>query len=307
LTRQIRDLTASVRQRLLNLAKSRGEEFQATLTRYALERLLYRLSLSSYRDVFLLKGAMLFSAWTGVPHRPTWDVDFLGRGEPDIARLEAVFSEIGQVEVEDDGLEFDAAVRGERIREDQRYGGIRLHTRARLGNARISLQIDVGFGDAVTPHPTDIDFPTLLDQPAPRLRAYPRETVVAEKLEILISLGMGNSRAKDFYDLVSLARDFEFEGRPLVKAISATFKRRGTPLPAGEPIALTDEFSGDGSKQAQWRAFLKKSRLVAGTPPPLGDIIVELRAFLLPPLAAAAAGEPLAMLWPAGGPWHSES
>lgn len=284
---EIRDLAASVRQRLLNLAKARGEDFQATLTRYALERLLYRLSVSPHRNDFTLKGAMLFAAWTGEPHRPTWDVDFLGRGEADIARLRDIFAEVGQVEVDDDALRVDKSVRGELIREEQRYGGIRLHMRARLGNARIALQVDIGFGDAVIPGPVDIVYPTLLDQPAPNLRAYPRETVVAEKLEIIVSLGIATSRAKDFYDLWRLARDFSFDGSLLVKAISATFTRRGTPLPKENPIALTSEFSSDRAKQTQWRAFVKKSRLDASLA--LEAIIEELARFLLPPLGAAAS------------------
>lgn len=306
MTRRVRDLAASVRQRLLNLAKSRGEDFQATLTRYGLERFLFRLASSSHREAFLLKGAMLFSVWTGRPHRPTWDVDFLGRGEPDVGRLEGIFSEVCRLEVEDDGLRFDAAVRGEPIREDQRYAGVRLHARARLGNARISLQMDVGFGDAVTPGPIDVEFPTLLDQPAPRLRAYPRETVVAEKVEILVSLGMANSRAKDFYDLASLAREFAFDGRVLTRGIAATFERRGTSLPSEEPIALTGEFAADGAKQAQWISFLKRSRLTLETAPLLGDVIAELRAFVLPPLGAARAGEALRERWVPGGPWRPD-
>ncbi|HTE55868.1 MAG TPA: nucleotidyl transferase AbiEii/AbiGii toxin family protein [Kofleriaceae bacterium] len=306
MTREIRDLAASIRQRLLNLAKSRGEEFQATLTRYALERFLYRLASSSHREEFLLKGAMLFSVWTGRPHRPTWDVDFLGRGEPDIGRLESIFSEVCRLEVEDDGLRFEVTVRGEPIREDQRYAGVRLHARARLGNARISIQMDVGFGDAVTPGPIDVEFPTLLGQPAPHLRAYPRETVVAEKVEILISLGMANSRSKDFYDLASLARVFEFDGRLLTRAIAATFERRGTSFPADEPIALTDEFAADAAKRAQWSSFLKKSRLTAEAAPRLGDVIAELRVFLLPPLTAARAGEALGQRWVPGGPWQPD-
>lgn len=306
MTREVRDLAASIRQRLLNLAKSRGEDFQATLTRYGLERFLFRLAASPHREAFLLKGAMLFSVWTGRPHRPTWDVDFLGRGEPDVGKLEGIFSEVCRLEVEDDGLRFDAAVRGEPIREDQRYAGVRLRARARLGNARISLQMDVGFGDAVTPGPIDIEFPTLLDQPAPRLRAYPRETVVAEKVEILVSLGMANSRAKDFYDLVSLAREFEFDGRVLARAIAATFERRGTSFPSDEPIALTDEFAADAAKRAQWSSFLSKSRLTVEAAPLLGDVVAELRVFLLPPLGAARAGEALRRRWIPGGPWQPD-
>ena len=299
---EIRDLVASVRQRLLNLAKARGEDFQATLTRYALERLLYRLSVSRHRNDFTLKGAMLFAAWTGDTHRPTWDVDFLGRGAADVARLEDVFVLVSRVEVEDDGLRFTGSVRGESIREEQRYGGVRLHTEARLGVARIPIQVDIGFGDAVTPGPVEIDYPTLLDQPSPNLRAYPRETVVAEKLEILVSLGIATSRSKHFYDLWRLAQGFAFAGPLLVEAITATFMRRGTSLPNEAPIALTSEFSRDRAKQTQWRAFVTKSHL--GATLALDTIIDSVAGFLLPPLGVAAANASFEQTWPAGGPWR---
>jgi predicted nucleotidyltransferase component of viral defense system len=239
-----KDVGASVRARLLQLAKRRGDDFQLLLTRYANERLLYRLTKSPHAGLFLLKGAALFTLWTGQAHRATRDVDLLGFGEPSVERLRAIFTEVVALDVDDDGVVFDASsLKVEPIREDQLYGGIRLVMIARITNAQVRLQVDVGFGDAVTPEAQSVEFPPLLDFPAPQLRAYPKETVVAEKLEALVQLGLANTRMKDFYDLVALSNLFEFEGQLLVDAISATFVRRGTTLPADTPTAFSAEFT----------------------------------------------------------------
>ena len=299
-----RDVAASVRQRLLNLARERGEDFGLMLTRYALERVMYRVSVSEHREQFILKGAMLFALWTDDLHRPTRDLDLLGHGTIDTQRLEQVFREVIGVEVENDGLEFLAeTVRGERIREDEEYEGVRVHLEARLAAARIKVQIDVGFGDIVTPAPEETEYPVLLDFPAPRLRTYPRETVVAEKFEAMVKLGIVNSRMKDFYDLWVMARDFEFEGALLSRAIKATFERRGTALPTKEPLALTDEFSGDPGKKTQWAAFLRR----LGQEPsgiPLADVTLALNEFLLPPVLAAGDAAAFDRTWPPAGPWR---
>lgn len=205
----LKDLSASVRARLTNLAKEQNEDFQELLSRYARERLLYRLSISEYQARFILKGALLFTSWTGSPHRPTRDLDLLGHGPTELALLEKAFREVCLVEVQPDGLEFQSdSVDGERIKEGENYEGVRLHLKVLLGNARIVLQVDVGFGDRVVPKPEDIDFPVLLDFPAPHLKSYPRETVVAEKFEAMVKLGMLNSRMKDFYDLWILSESF---------------------------------------------------------------------------------------------------
>jgi predicted nucleotidyltransferase component of viral defense system len=187
-------VAASVLDRLLALARQRGEDFQRVLGRYAIERLLYRLSVSPHRDRFLLKGAMLFVVWTGAVYRPTRDLDLLGRGESDIARLQETFRRVCGVAVEDDGISFLDTIRGERIRDEEEYEGVRLTLTAALGQARITVQVDVGFGDAVYPAPAKADFPTLLGHAAPRLRVYPREAAIAEKFHIMATLGMGNSR-----------------------------------------------------------------------------------------------------------------
>jgi predicted nucleotidyltransferase component of viral defense system len=299
-----RNLPASVRERLRKLAAARKEDFQLVLTRYGLERLLYRLSRSPHAELFILKGAMLFQLWTDQPHRPTRDLDLLGRGDNSIAGVVEVFRDVCNQAVEEDGLDFPVeSVRGERIKEDQEYEGIRVHCEARLENARIPLQIDVGFGDAVTPPATGVRYPTLLEFPAPALRAYQRETVIAEKFQAMIALGIANSRMKDFYDLWVLARGFAFDGSTLSRAIRATFRRRKTALPTAAPLALTAEFGEDAAKRKQWAAFLRKSKLDGGAG--LAEVVVALRDFLMPPVQALAAGEPFERNWPAGGPWSA--
>ena len=284
-------LAASIHARLLNRAKARAEDFNLILTRYALERFLYRLSLVPAREAYWLKGAMLFDLWFDVPHRPTRDADFLGFGPMDIEALAGTIREICAVAVAvDDGMAFDpASIAIEEIREDARYGGLRVRLLGRLGNARCTVQLDVGYGDAVTPGPEEAVYPTLLDDlPAPRLRVYPRAAVVAEKLEAIVSLGMANSRMKDFFDLRALAHEGVLDARLLGDAIAATFQRRGTAIPLEVPLGLSDEFARDAAKRAQWKAFLGKNRLDA---PTLGEVIEEVRRFVAEPLALARLKE----------------
>jgi len=296
-SRQPRNMAASVRQRLMNLSRERGDEFQLVLTRYGLERLLYRLAQSPHAEQFVLKGAALFQLWTGQPHRSTRDLDLLGQGDPSTDRLRQLFQDICSLTVDDDGLTFlTDAIQAEQIKEDDEYQGIRLRIEARLGNARIPLQIDIGFGDAITPEPQAVTYPTLLDFPAPQLNAYPRETVVAEKFQAMVQLGMGNSRMKDFYDVWILARQFEFDGTALCAAIRATFQRRQTALPATTPLALTPEFSTDRNKAIQWNAFLRKARLIE-SPPPLEEAVSLLASFLMPPTLALVSNDPWNRTW----------
>ena len=297
-----RNLPASVRQRLLNRARERREDFNYLLTRYANERLLFRLAESAHRDQFVLKGATLFELWHDAVHRATRDVDLLGFGEPAVERMQATFRDLCALDVEPDGLQFlDVSVRAERIRDGQAYGGVRVRLDADLDGAEIAIQVDIGFGDAVTPGVVEADFPTLLDLPAPRLRTYPRETVVAEKFEAMVRLGIANTRMKDFYDLWAMATTLEFSGEPLAAALAATFQRRGTVLPLEPPVALRPEFSAAPDKQRQWSAF---SQRVASSPVvPLEAVIEVLGRFLLPPAAAADSREPFHQEWPAGGDW----
>ncbi len=302
--RPVRNIAHSVRERLLGLAKARNEEFQNFLTRYALERLLYRLSLTPHRDRFVLKGAMLFALWSDEPHRPTQDLDLLGFGNSSIGELERVFREICEVAADEDGLLFQAgAVKGRAIREDNIYDGVRLNLRATLGQAVIPLQIDIGFGDAPAPAPELIEYPATLDLPAARLRAYRRETVIAEKFNAMVELGLRNTRLKDFYDLWALAGSCDFEGEKLSEAIRATFAKRGTPMPATAPVALTDEFAGEQMKQNQWRAFVRRGKLRAGDAP-LEEIVTTLHGFLMPVVEALNSGSPFNRRWKAGGPWR---
>lgn len=278
-------LVTSIHARLLNLARDRGEDFNLILTRYAIERFLYRLSLAPARDVYWLKGALLFDLWFDVSHRSTRDADFLGLGSANAGALANTIREICRIAV-DDGMEFDpASIMVEEIREDARYGGLRVKLLGRLGNARCTVQLDVGYGDAVTPGPEEAIYPTLLDdQPPPHLLVYPRATVVAEKLEAVVSLGMTNSRMKDYFDLRALAREGVLDPRLLGDAIAATFQRRGTALPIGVPLGLSNEFGRDLMKQTQWNAFLNKNRLDA---PTLEEVIVEVHNFVAEPLRLA--------------------
>ena len=292
-----RDLVASVRQRLMNLTRERAEEFQFVLTRYGLERLLYRLTRSLHAEQFVLKGAALFQLWTGQLHRSTRDLDLLGMGVPSTDRLRDIFREICTVDVDEDGVTFLVNdIHAEPIRANNDEQGIRVRIQARLGTARIPLQIDIGFGDAITPKSQVVTYPTLLDFPAPLLHAYPRETVVAEKFQAMVVLGIANSRMKDFYDIWTLSKKFRFEGQTLSDAIRATFERRQTALPSSTPLALTSEFSRDRQKATQWAAFVHKGKLV-DQPPPLNEVAELLELFLLPPTLAAAKNSSWAHTW----------
>ena len=293
----------SVRRRLLNLSRERGEDFQLTLVQFAIERLLYRLGTAPGGERFLLKGAMLFALWSGQAHHPTRDLDLAGRGDPSPDGLAAFFRTLCTLSVADDGLRFDAeSVQVAGIREQQAYQGQRVRLLAYLGSARIALQVDIGFGDAVTPPPQEVLFPPLMDLPAPRLRVYPKETVIAEKLHAMTTLGLLNSRMKDFYDLDWMARSFEFAGTSLVEAIRATFVRRQTTLPVETPVSLTPLFAGDPTKLVQWEAFLRRSGL-APEDLPLAAVIERLHLFLNLPLQAAAGHAPFLLHWNPDGPW----
>ena len=238
-----RNISASVRDRLLNKARAEKLDYNLLLTRYALERMLYRLSISNQRDQFLLKGALLFDLWFDVPHRPTHDADFLGFGSAEIPHVEEIFRAICRIKV-DDGIAFQPdTVKAAEIRKEAQYAGVRVTLQGKLASVRCTVQIDIGFGDAVVPGPDEVHYPVILgEMPAPYLRVYPRYTVVAEKLEALTSLGMLNSRMKDFFDLWILAKHADFDGSILSQAAAATFARRRTAVPSGVPMGLSEEF-----------------------------------------------------------------
>lgn len=274
-----RDVGASVRERLLTLARQKGQSFDLLLTRYANERLLHRLSLSPHRHRFVLKGAMLMTTWFDDPHRPTRDVDFLGYGDSAPDAMLVTFREICAIEV-NDGMVFDIdALRVELIREELEYGGLRLRTTGRLAGARITVIIDIGFGDAIEPGLDEVNLPVLLDLPQPRLRVYARETVIAEKFQAMVMLGLANSRMKDFYDVWILSRSYAFDDDRLPRAIAATFERRGTAIPSEAPLALTQAFVFDSGKQRQWAAFVRD---LAIDIPALETVVTDLAEFLMP-------------------------
>ena len=297
-----RDVGASVRQRLLNQSRAQGRPFQELLQYFAMERFLYRLSLSPFSERFVLKGALLLTAWRAPLSRPTMDIDLAGRTSNALDHIAEFVRAICDVFAEPDGIEFDRAlIEASRIKEDADYGGVRVRFHATLAKARIPMQIDIGFGDVIVPGPTEVEYPTLLDFPAPVLQAYPRETVISEKLEALTALGLLNSRMKDYYDIALLSRLYSFEGDHLIEAIVATFRHRGTQIEA-EPVGLADAFSADPARAVQWRAFVRRSRFTE-EPGDLQRLVAEVRSFVLPLLAAAAAAKPFTARWQSGGPW----
>jgi predicted nucleotidyltransferase component of viral defense system len=296
---------ASIRARLLALAQSRGQDYQRVLGRYAIERFLFRLGSSTYRDRFAIKGATLFTLWTGDTHRPTKDLDLLGSGSSVIREVEETIRAICKVEG-NDGILFDGeSVEGTRIKEEDKYEGVRVKFNAVLAGARIPMQVDIGFGDAVYPEPEFASFPVLLPMEAPVIRAYPREASIAEKLNAMVVLDIRNSRMKDFYDIWFMANTWNFEMATLRDAIQASFERRGVGIPQGVPFALTDEFLGDPQKTRQWNAFV--SRLYPGSDSPsLEEVGVVLRAFLLPCIPSVSAAELTAHYWTPSLHWSEQ-
>jgi predicted nucleotidyltransferase component of viral defense system len=283
----VSNIGASVRQRLLNLREKTGEDFIALLTQFAIERFLYRLSCSSAADRFVLKGAMLFRVWSGSLHRPTKDVDLLAFGEPTPTAIASVIRQILTTAVEDDGIAFNPdSIRAEEIRENEDYGGVRITFTATLDKALIPLQVDIGFGDVITPAAEDRVYPVLMNMAAPRLRMYPVETVVAEKLQAVVKLGMINSRMKDFYDLLVIFRHYPYDDQLLTRAVAHTFACRGTPLPREVPPGLSDEFGSDPTAKRLWRGFLTRMQLV-NEPDDFTAVIRTIRERLWPVIMAA--------------------
>ena len=304
MTREKRKNTAaSIRARLLALAQSKGEDYQRVLGRYAIERFLYRLGRSSYRDKFAVKGATLFTLWTGHTHRPTKDLDLLGRGSSSaIGEVETTIRAICETQHED-GIVFDSeSVESTKIKEDDEYDGVRIKLRADLAGARIPMQIDIGFGDAVYPEPELAFFPVLLPMEAPLIRAYPREAAIAEKFHAMVVLDIRNSRMKDFYDIWFMANTWTFDMASLRNAILASFERRGSTIPTGVPFALTDDFLNDPQKTQQWSAFV--NRLDPGEKAPsLEEVGAVLRAFLLPCISGESLTQADGRLWTPSRHW----
>lgn len=300
--------SAEVRRQLQRRRGSTGEDFQQLLERYALDRFLYRLGSSQHRSTLVLKGAVLFSAWLDIPHRPTRDVDFAllqPPAESDLTLVRDIVADVCVVDVQEDGVAFDSeSISVEEIREGASYTGARATLLARMGTARVKVQIDVGFGDVVTPGPTEELMPAMLDQARASVLTYPRESVVAEKLEIIVQLGLVNSRMKDYFDLRALAASFQYDGEVLVDAVGRTFERRRTRLPAEMPAGLSDDFAADSAKVTQWSAFLRRiGREDDGS---LAACVEEVRRFAGPVLhAASAGGQPALGTWEPGIGWRA--
>lgn len=294
---------AAVHRGLLAIARERKADFNAILAQYAIERLIDRLSKSAESPRFVLKGAMLFRVWTSELHRPTRDVDFLGRGDPSPAVVSDAFRAIVSVAA-DDGLRFATeSISVKEIREEQDYDGVRVTVMAYLSHVPITVRIDVGFGDVVTPRAAERLFPTLLGHDAPSILAYPPETSVAEKVEAMCKLGIINSRMKDYHDLIMISRRFEFSGETLARALHATFHRRNTRLPAGTPTGLSEEFGCDNEKRRQWNAYLTRMS-IDDMPTSLPEVIMKTQTFVLPAVNAAAGTGPTPGHWNPASGWR---
>ncbi len=297
-----RDLGASVRQRLLNQARSQGRPFQELLQYFAMERFLYRLAKSPFADRFILKGALLLTAWRAPVARPTMDIDLAGKMNNELDAIRSLIGQVCEFATTPDGIEFTAAsIEVQRIKEDAEYEGVRVRFNATLAKARIPMQIDIGFGDVIVPRPIEIEYPAMLEFPPPVIMAYPKETVVAEKLEALTVLGLLNSRIKDYYDIALLARLYPFDGGLLTEAIRSTFRHRGTTIEA-TPVGLSKAFSADPARAVQWRAFVRRSRFESESG--LDEIVTQVRRFASAPLTSIAREDSFDLTWRPGGPWE---
>ena len=304
----LRDVPASVRARLKSLAHERGVDFNLLLDRYAAERFLYRLSVSGEVDRFTLKGAALFRVWTETELRPTRDVDFLAAGAAEQPAIRAAVETVCGIPCPEDGVVFDTAtIRIRDVRRDQPEGGLRTRLQGHLGNIRLALQMDIGFGDVVTPEREQHDYPTLLALPAPRLWTYPREAMIAEKFEAMVSRGVDNSRVKDLWDIACLARRFAFDGETLRTAITETFRRRGTSFTSDRPPALLPGCYEDAARVQHWQVLHRQIATDTDGPARLVDAGEELRRFLGPVCDSLIEENPFTQVWLAGGPWRPGS
>jgi hypothetical protein len=302
--RNVSNLAASVQARLQNHARATKRPFQELVQYFAMERFLYRLSTTPHRARFVLKGALMLHVWEAPLARATKDLDFLGRLDNSLENVECVIREVCTADVDPDGMVFDpATVTTERIKEDSDYEGVSVRFVGLLGKTRIPMQLDVGFGDVVTPSAVNISYPALLDFPAPALLGYPRETVVAEKFQAMVYLRTLNSRLKDFYDVWLLARQFTFDGSVIAEAIATTFANRETAIDVA-PIAFTSEFTEQASTLAQWTSFRRKLPNTE-CPETFAEVVSSLAQFLIPIARACAAGERFDQRWQPGGPWTS--
>jgi predicted nucleotidyltransferase component of viral defense system len=299
----ISNYPASVKAKLLAYSRKNKLEHNQVLAQYAVERVLYRLTQTRHKDRFLLKGAMLFMIWEGALHRPTTDLDLLGFGETSVSNLEKVFQDVAKIEFAEDGIIFDPnSVEGAEIRAQEEYAGVRIIMRAGLGSSVIPVQIDVGFGDAVSPPPQEIPFPSLLGLPSAVIKAYQIETTISEKLHAIVKLGFANSRMKDYFDLFYISKTFSLSGDVLTSTIRATFDRRKDLIVVESPVGLTEDFAQDSSKAAAWKAFNTKMQRSAETAE-FNKIVRQVADFILPAFKAALLGGEIPGTWSPPGPW----
>jgi len=299
----ITNIVPSVHQRLLSKAKVSSRPFNELLQYFAIERFIYRLSKSPHADKFILKGALMLSAWCGPASRPTMDIDLLGKIDNQLDTITTVMKDACLTDVEPDGMSFNAdTVDAVRITEDAEYEGVRVRVHGSLGKARVSIQIDIGFGDVIVPHAGTVTFPAILDFPAPELKGYTMESTIAEKFQAMVKLGVLNSRMKDFYDIWFLSQQFDFKGELLGEAIEKTFEKRNTPVNL-EAALFDPSFGMDKGKDVQWRGFIRKSKLI-GAPETLREIVVAVKLFLEPLAASIAERKAFNRFWTAPGPWR---
>ncbi len=302
--KEVKNIEASVKAQLQNKAKETNRPFAEILLYYGMERFLYRFSKSKYADKFVLKGALLFAVWQIPERRTTLDIDFLGRFDNQVAVIETVIKDVCNIVVAPDGLMFDSSVvQGRKIKEDADYEGVRVKFTGFLERARIPMQIDVGFGDIVHPKIRVVDYPVILDFPKPHLKGYPQESVISEKFEAMIKLGLLNSRMKDFYDIWLMMRQFEFEGANLVEAIKKTFKHRKTDVPQNKPLFADEIYDKKSDRQALWSAFLKKGD-IQHVPDTLSVTAKEIETFLVEPIVAISEKVKLDKTWKSPRGWQ---
>jgi len=299
-----KNIAASVHQRLLNKAREASRPFNELLQHFAIERFIYRLSKSPHADRFVLKGALMFSAWTGSMSRPTMDIDLLGKIRNSLESIVAVVKDACEIKVENDGIVFHKdTVSAARITEDADYKGIRVLVRGNLGSTRLFLQVDIGFGDVIIPGPSKVKYPVLLDFPPPELDGYTMESTVAEKFQAMMKLGLLNSRMKDFYDIWFLSRNFDFKWETLIEAIEKTFEKRKTPV-ISEPTIFNPSFMKDENKQAQWQGFINKAKL-GDAPASFENLAARIKFFLQPVVVSIIDRQTFRLFWAAPGPWRT--
>lgn len=303
MAKSVKNISASVHQRLLNKAKESSRPFNELLQYFAIERFIYRLSKSPHANSFILKGALMFSAWCGPASRPTMDIDLLGKIDNRLEVITAAIKDACSIDVEADGIAFNAeTVEAGRITEDAEYERVRVRVQGSLGNARVTLQIDIGFGDVIVPNPTTVSYPAILDFPAPELKGYTMESTIAEKFQAMVKLGVLNSRMKDFYDIWMLSRTFDFKGEVLAEAVEKTFMNRNTLISLNAAI-FDPSFGKDGDKNVQWQSFIRKTKLI-NAPESFEEVIAVVKLFLEPLAAAFSERHSFNRFWIAPGPWR---